>query len=146
MAMTEVIIDLNIRTTGGLTYAGLDDVNGDTPVEGESVIVREVESGLTGRGRVDRVDQDKGLVYLEVDWSSLSSVGAAVVRESHTGAGTVIRAAAWHHGDVSGSHLSRTGLPATHRWPGWSSWGSWHQFSCLMVLAVATLMVIDLSS
>lgn len=65
-----VDIDLNVRVRNGETYTGLEDVDG--PVEtGQTVRVREPESGLIGAGRITEIDPDAGLVYLTVDWGSL---------------------------------------------------------------------------
>jgi hypothetical protein len=64
-------IDPNVRVRGNETYAGFEDVTGLLEV-GEEVTVRESEAGLLGEGRVTHIDLDRRLVYLSVDWASLS--------------------------------------------------------------------------
>jgi len=68
---TRVAIDPNVRVRGNDTYAGFEDVVGPLTV-GELVEVYEAESGLIGEGRVTEIDGDRELVYLSVDWSSLT--------------------------------------------------------------------------
>jgi hypothetical protein len=68
---TRVAIDPNVRVRGDDTYAGFEDVTGPIAV-GEVVDVYEPESGAVGEGKVTEIDGDKELVYLSVDWSSLS--------------------------------------------------------------------------
>lgn len=68
--MAVVIIDLNVRTHGNLTFSGLDEVDGAVAV-GAPVTVVEPESDLIGDALVERIDTSKGLIYLAVDWSSL---------------------------------------------------------------------------
>jgi hypothetical protein len=68
---TRITIDPNVRVRGNDTYAGFEDVNGPVAV-GETVEVHEVESDLTGRGRITEIDAERQLVYLSVDWSSLT--------------------------------------------------------------------------
>lgn len=68
---TRVVIDPNVRVRGNGTYAGFEDVTGPIALD-EPVEVYEPESGLTGEGRVTDIDADRELVYLSVDWSSLT--------------------------------------------------------------------------
>lgn len=68
--LVTVIIDLNIRVRGKLTFACLSDCNG--PVQpGQRVRVVEQESGVHGTGVVADVDRVKRLVYLAVPWADL---------------------------------------------------------------------------
>lgn len=68
---TRVAIDPNVRVRGNGTYAGFEDVDGPMAV-GEDVQVYEPESGLVGKGRVTEIDRERELIYLSVDWSSLT--------------------------------------------------------------------------
>lgn len=68
---TRVAIDPNIRVRGNGTYAGFEDVTGPIAV-GEEVEVYEPEGGLVGTGRVTEIDGSRELVYLSVDWASLT--------------------------------------------------------------------------
>jgi len=68
---TRVTIDPNVRVRGNGTYAGFEDVTGPMAV-GETVEVHEPESGLVGVGSITEIDGDRELVYLSVDWSSLT--------------------------------------------------------------------------
>jgi hypothetical protein len=68
---TRVTIDPNIRVRGNGTYAGFEDVTGPIAV-GEAVEVYEPESGLTGEGSVTEIDADRQLIYLSVNWPSLT--------------------------------------------------------------------------
>jgi hypothetical protein len=68
--VTRIAIDLNVRVRGNLTYSGYEDIDGDLPSDG-AVEVYEPESGLIGLGRVVERDDERRLVYLAVDWSSL---------------------------------------------------------------------------
>ena len=81
-----IAIDLNIRVRGNGTYAGFEDVTGPIAV-GDQVEVFETESSLVGRGRVTEIDGERELVYLSVDWSSLTddSVLERVKSSSTTG-------------------------------------------------------------
>jgi hypothetical protein len=69
---SRVMIDPNIRVRGNATYAGFEDVDGPIAV-GEAVEVYEPESGITGQGCVTEIDAARELVYLSVDWSSLTA-------------------------------------------------------------------------
>ena len=70
MSMTRIEIDLNVRVRGNWTLAGLEDADG--PVRaGDMVEVFEQESGLVGKGQIQEIDVDRGLIYLSVDWKSL---------------------------------------------------------------------------
>lgn len=71
--MTEVMIDPNVRVADGLTFSGFEDVVGELPDQGDRVTVREPESGIVGIGTVARVDFADRLVYLNVDWSNLTT-------------------------------------------------------------------------
>lgn len=71
---TRITIDPNVRVRGNDTYAGFEDVDGPIAV-GETVEVHEAESGLTGSGRVTDIDAERQLVYLSVDWPSLTEEG-----------------------------------------------------------------------
>jgi hypothetical protein len=66
-----IMIDPNVRVAGNQTFSGLEDVIGDMPDEGDPVIVREPESGVTGHAFVTRVDFADRLIYLAVDWAGL---------------------------------------------------------------------------
>lgn len=68
---TRVVIDPNVRVRGNGTYAGFEDVTGPIALD-EAVEVYEPESGLAGKGRVTDIDGQRELVYLSVDWSSLT--------------------------------------------------------------------------
>lgn len=61
-------IDLNRRTVDNLTPARY---HGPTPRVGEPVLVFEPEDGVRADGRVMRVNNDRNLAYIEVDWSSV---------------------------------------------------------------------------
>lgn len=67
--MIRVRIDPNVRVRGQLTYAGFEDVEGNTiPNVGESVLAVEPESGIAAPAIVtERVDEPK-LLYLGVAW------------------------------------------------------------------------------
>jgi hypothetical protein len=68
---TRIAIDPNIRVRGNGTYAGFEDVTG--PIKpGDEVEVYEPESGLVGQARVTEIDAARELVYLSVEWSSLT--------------------------------------------------------------------------
>jgi hypothetical protein len=68
---TRVTIDPNVRVRGNGTYAGFEDVTGPMAV-GETVEVHEPESGLVGVASITEIDGSSELVYLSVDWSSLT--------------------------------------------------------------------------
>jgi hypothetical protein len=70
-AVTEVIIDPNVRVAGNETFAGFEDIRGAMPDKGWRVIVREPESNLVGYGRVTRLDDADRLIYLAVNWAEL---------------------------------------------------------------------------
>jgi hypothetical protein len=71
--VTTIVIDPNIRTSTNGTYAGLEDADGPLSI-GQTVILREPESGIEGRGTVSKIDMNIDLVYLDVDWSSFHVV------------------------------------------------------------------------
>jgi hypothetical protein len=77
--MTEIHIDPNVRIRGGMTYAGLEDISGPRPEPGDNVTVVEIESGLVGHATVDSIDDDKQLIYLDVDWASLRDGGPGAI-------------------------------------------------------------------
>jgi hypothetical protein len=68
--MLRAEIDLNVRTSLNWTFVGFEDVDGPIS-EAAEVEVYESESGVTGRGRIARIDHLRKIVYLEVDWASL---------------------------------------------------------------------------
>lgn len=70
--MTRVLIDLNVRVRGNDTYAGFEDVDSWPISVGSVVEVFEPESGVHGGGRVNDIDLVRRLVYLSVDWASLT--------------------------------------------------------------------------
>jgi hypothetical protein len=72
---TRIEIDLNVRVRGNGTYAGFEDVVGPLAV-GDEVEVYESESGLLGKGRVAEIDTVGELVYLSVDWATLTEQAA----------------------------------------------------------------------
>lgn len=70
----QVEIDPNIRAGSNGTVAGFEDVHDADPVtmkRWDWVRVFEPESGLEGPARVDRVDHERKLIYLQLDWSLL---------------------------------------------------------------------------
>jgi hypothetical protein len=68
-----IAIDPNVRVHGNETYAGYEDVTGNSGmVLGETVEVHEPESGICGLGQITELDSEKRLIYLAVDWSSLA--------------------------------------------------------------------------
>jgi hypothetical protein len=69
---TRVAIDPNIRVRGNATYVGFEDVSGPIAVN-DAVEVYEPESGVAGEGRITEIDGEKELVYLSVDWASLTT-------------------------------------------------------------------------
>lgn len=85
---TRIAIDPNVRLKGNETYAGFEDVQDvqDVPDVGDEVEVWEPESRVVGFGRVTAIDNDRRLIYLTVDWASLSedpivtTLGAAMGR------------------------------------------------------------------
>jgi len=92
--VTRIAVDLNVRVRGDLTYSGLEDLEGDLPLDG-MVEVYEPESDIVGVGRVVDIDEDARLIYLAVDWASLrprTLPGNAVFISSvrtYSGVGTV---------------------------------------------------------
>jgi hypothetical protein len=68
--MLRAEIDLNVRTSMNWTFVGFEDVDGPIS-EAAEVEVYESESGITGRGRIARIDYLRRIAYLEVDWGSL---------------------------------------------------------------------------
>lgn len=69
--MTEIMIDPNVRVSGGLTFSGYEDVRGPVPSRGQQVLVREPEANLVAVGTVDHVDENDRLIYIAVDWTQL---------------------------------------------------------------------------
>lgn len=74
--MTRVIIDLNVRVSlngwTNITYADFDDVIGtDIPLPGEQVTAIEIETGINGDATVVKVDTEKRILFLKVDWKRL---------------------------------------------------------------------------
>lgn len=72
--ITRIMIDPNVRVRGNGTYAGFEDVRGPVAV-GMDVQVYEPEAGIFGNGRVNEIDTGRKLVYLSVDWESLTETG-----------------------------------------------------------------------
>jgi hypothetical protein len=72
---TRVEIDLNVRVRGNDTFVGFEDVSGPIGVD-EDVEVYESESGVVGDGKITEIDGERELVYLSVDWSSLTEAKA----------------------------------------------------------------------
>jgi len=70
--MTEIMIDPNVRVSGGLTFSGYEDVRGPMPVAGQQVLVREPEANLVAVGTVEHLDENDRLVYVAVDWAQLA--------------------------------------------------------------------------
>ena len=70
-----IAIDPNVRVRGNGTYSGFEDVTGPIAV-GDEVEVYEAESNLVGLGHVTEIDGARELVYLSVDWSSLTDESA----------------------------------------------------------------------
>jgi len=68
-----VEIDPNVRVHGNQTYAGLEDASGPLVI-GQRVSVSVTEAGVSGWGEVTGIDPHLGLVYLAVDWASLTTV------------------------------------------------------------------------
>lgn len=69
-------IDPNVRVRGNLTYADIDDdVSGGDLRLGCGVEVFEDEACISGTGRVCEIDLIKNLVYVAVDWASLTEKG-----------------------------------------------------------------------
>lgn len=71
-----VRIDLNVRLGRYGTYAGFEDVEGVEPAQmkrWDRVRVFEGESGLEGPAAVERVDTERQIVYLQVDWPLLGA-------------------------------------------------------------------------
>lgn len=68
-----IAIDLNVRVRGNGTYSGFEHVKpGGIVTVGREVEVYENETGAVGRGRVTDVDVNRRLVFLDVDWTSIS--------------------------------------------------------------------------
>jgi hypothetical protein len=70
--MTEIMIDPNVRVSGGLTFSGYEDVRGPMPSRGQQVLVREPEANLVAIGTVDHIDENDRLIYIAVDWTQLA--------------------------------------------------------------------------
>ena len=70
--MTRLRIDPNVRLGKAATYVGFEDVlTVEVPRCGETVQVVEPDSGLSGLASVARVDTERKLIYLNIDWSKL---------------------------------------------------------------------------
>lgn len=67
-----IAIDPNIRLPGNQTFAGFEDVQRFPIHVGMEVEVYEEESGVHGHGSVASIDEERELVYLNVEWSSLA--------------------------------------------------------------------------
>lgn len=70
--MTEIMIDPNVRVSGGLTFSGFEDVRGPMPAVDHEVLVREPEANLVAVGVVRHIDRNDRLIYIEVDWAQLA--------------------------------------------------------------------------
>ncbi len=81
--ITRIMIDPNVRVRGNGTYAGFEDVRGPVSV-GMDVQVYEPEAGIFGNGRVSEIDASRKLVFLSVDWESLSETGYATFDDDDT--------------------------------------------------------------
>jgi hypothetical protein len=68
--LSRVEIDPNVRVRGNQTFSGLENVYGPIAI-GQAVQVFEPEANIVGDAWVSDIDNDKGLVYLRVMWSSL---------------------------------------------------------------------------
>ncbi len=66
-----ITIDPNVRVNGNRTYAGYEDISGGTVNVGDRVRVWEPESGVAGFGTVVECDDERQLIYLDVNWSAL---------------------------------------------------------------------------
>lgn len=71
-----VRIDPNVRFNGSQTLADPEDFEGEIVI-GSRVRVYEPESGLIGDGVAADFDEDRQLLILDVDWSSLRPTTAA---------------------------------------------------------------------
>jgi len=75
-----IAIDLNVRLGENKTYSGFENVvdvsNPDFLIgslgNGREVWVWEEESGATARGKITSVDFEARLVYLDVQWDTLT--------------------------------------------------------------------------
>lgn len=107
---TRIAIDPNVRVADNHTYAGFEDIETGGPVEvGMRVYVVELESNLVGHATVVDIDTANQLIYLDVDWSSLTepSADALEIRAN------VGRVAIHHLTTVSpGSEVLSVGSPA----------------------------------
>jgi hypothetical protein len=68
---TRIEIDPNMRVRHNWTVTGIEDAHGPIAV-GDEVEVFESEADLRGRGRVEEINLEHGLVYLSVDWRGLT--------------------------------------------------------------------------
>lgn len=76
--MKRVQVDLNVRVRGNKTYAGYEDVvpEGAPVAVGEQVLVWEAEDDIVTDGTVIELDDEKQIIYLDVDWRGF--------RDAHT--------------------------------------------------------------
>jgi hypothetical protein len=140
--ITRIEIDLNVRARGNGTYAGFENVSGPLMV-GEEVEVYESESGLAGSGHVTEIDTERELVFLSVDWASLTDrqdpepspagpiVGWGIVAGSVT-TGQTPRVGFLVHGgavnaalNVSHDHYWLRTYPIKPPWPGGGAESVW---------------------
>jgi len=64
-----ITIDPNVRVRGNQTYSGFEDIQAGAPVAvGDKVLAVEAEDGIVTDAAVTDVDEERRLVYLEVDW------------------------------------------------------------------------------
>lgn len=75
MSLVRIEIDPNVRVEGNNTFSGFSHINVNAEFyavrEGEPVLVYEPEADIEGFGWVYRMDYEKELVFIKVDWSSL---------------------------------------------------------------------------
>lgn len=67
------VIDPNVRVRGNETYTSFEDCT-RVVFEGEAVRAVELEDGIETNAIVTSVDRERGLIYLEVDWSDWRDV------------------------------------------------------------------------
>ena len=66
--MTRIIIDLNVRLTANLTFAGYEDIIGPVPQVGDAVEAWEQEGNICAPAVVVVTKPEIGLIYLAVAW------------------------------------------------------------------------------
>jgi hypothetical protein len=91
----EIVIDPNVRTSRNRTYAGFEDVRGgfiDDLLNGDAVTVVEEESDVIGEAFVDEINEQKQLIYLNVQWSTLRPRPQVQAAVPPTGVWALVRA------------------------------------------------------